>query len=54
LLSHGIHAKTAGLQNTKQQGQKKKTVEAAHFQLCGSANYPVVLNILSLDRMAEG
>lgn len=36
------------------QNKLKKKVEAAHFQLCGSANYRVVLNILSLDRMAEG
>jgi len=27
---------------------------ATHFQLCGSAKYPVVLNILSLDGMTEG
>jgi hypothetical protein len=33
---------------------KIKNVEAAHFQLCGSANYPVELTILSLNRMAEG
>jgi hypothetical protein len=32
---------------------KIRNVEAAHFELCGSAKYPVVLNILSLDRMAE-
>jgi hypothetical protein len=41
------------VQNTKKQEQIKK-VEAAHFQLCGSAIYPVEVNILSLDRMAKG
>ena len=41
------------VQNTKQHEQIKK-LEVVPFQLCGSAKYPIVLNILSLDRTTEG